>query len=156
VTGVHHEFEIKNFPVQPAASIRATTTAEGLREFFDEALPEVWRHLESSGVEPAGPPFAVWHEYDPQRIDVETGFPVPEGIEGAGRVVASELPGGRAVVTWHTGPYDGLGEAHNAVSAYIDDQGLAVGGPSREVYWTDPGAEPDPSKWKTEVIWPIK
>jgi hypothetical protein len=27
---------------------------------------------------------------------------------------------------------------------------LAVGG------WTDPGMEPDPSKWRTKVVWPVK
>ena len=27
---------------------------------------------------------------------------------------------------------------------------------SGKCIWTDPGLEPDPAKWKTELIWPIK
>jgi effector-binding domain-containing protein len=153
---VTYEFEIKDFPIQPAATIRTTTTADGLREFFDDALPAVASHLAGAGIEPAGPPFALFHEYDPEKVDLETGFPVAEPIEDGDRVRASDLPGGRAVVTWHVGPYEGLGDAHNEVNAYIEEQGLEPAGPAWEVYWTDPSAEPDPSKWRTEVIWPIK
>ncbi|MDQ4028126.1 MAG: GyrI-like domain-containing protein [Actinomycetota bacterium] len=151
-----YEMEVKDLPVQPAVSIRTTTTADGLREFFDDALPAVWGHLDGAGIAPAGPPFALFHEYEPEKVDLETGFPVSERIEAGGRVQPTELPGGRAVVTWHVGPYDGLADAHNAVRAYIEDEGLEPAGPSWEVYWTDPGEEPDPSKWRTEIIWPIK
>jgi effector-binding domain-containing protein len=153
---VTYEMEIRDFPAQPAVSIRTTTSAEGLRAFFDTALPEVWAYFESAGVQPAGPPFGLFHTYAPDNIDIETGFPTSERIDGGGRVRASELPAGRAVVTWHVGPYEGLADAHNAVRAYIADHGLEPAGPSWEVYWSDPRAEPDSSRWKTEVIWAIK
>ena len=25
-----------------------------------------------------------------------------------------------------------------------------------EIYWTDPGLEPDPAKWRTQIFFPVK
>jgi effector-binding domain-containing protein len=53
------------------------------------------------------------------------------------------------------GPYDTLGETYAALMRWIGEQGRVVAGPMWEVYWTDPGTEPDPARWRTEVIIPV-
>ena len=55
----------------------------------------------------------------------------------------------------HTGPYDGLGEAHAAVEQFLAEEKLQKAGAPREIYVTDPGEVPDPKDWKTQVIWPV-
>ena len=33
-------------------------------------------------------------------------------------------------------------------------QGIETTGPLWEIYWTDPGIEPDPKKWRTQILVP--
>ena len=110
----------------------------------------------SLGVYPVGPPFGRFHEYQPDHVSIEGGVPVAKPIVGSGRVSASELPGGQVAVTWHVGPYDTLSEAYSAFASWIKEQNREPGGASWEVYWTDPAEVPDPSTWKTELIWPLR
>lgn len=58
-------------------------------------------------------------------------------------------------MAWHVGPYDTLAETYAALMGWIGEQGRTVAGPMWEVYWTDPGTEPDPARWRTEVIIPV-
>jgi effector-binding domain-containing protein len=151
-----YTIETRDLPTQPIATIRVQTTEGEIASVMDTALPEVWGYLESAGVQPSGPPFARYHHFSPDNVDIEVGFPVPAPVAGAGRVVASELPGGTVAVTDHLGPYDQLGGAYAALEQWVtahghDPQGATVW----EIYWTDPGAEPDPAKWRTEVVWPL-
>jgi effector-binding domain-containing protein len=49
-----------------------------------------------------------------------------------------------------------MNNAHAALMTWLEENGKAQAGPIWEVYWTDPGQEPDPSRWKTELILPIR
>jgi effector-binding domain-containing protein len=152
---VPYDIEIKELSEQPVATIRTTTTPDKLSDLFGELLPEVDEYVHGSGIEHVGPPFGIYHEYAEDRVDVEAGMPVSEPVEGAGRIGGRTLPAGRAAVTWHVGPYTTIAEAYRAVEAWIAEQGHTPSGPPWEVYWTDPGEEPDSSKWRTEVGYPI-
>jgi AraC family transcriptional regulator len=43
-----------------------------------------------------------------------------------------------------------------AIDAYLNKNKLNIAGAPWEVYVTDPGVEPDSSKWYTQVIYPIQ
>lgn len=148
--------EVKELRPQAVATIRATTTQAEIGATLEQLLPEVWGYLERAGVQPGGPPFTRYHDYNPDRLEVEAGLPVPAPVAGEGRITAGELPGGRAAAVWHVGPYDRLSEAYEAVEAWTKDRGEEVAGPPWEVYWTDPGEVPNQADWKTEVLWPIR
>ena len=89
-------------------------------------------------------------------VDLEGGCPVASPVAGAGDVHPGELPGGEVAFTWHVGPYDTIGEAHGALTAWVLANSRKQRGPMWEVYWTDPGQEPDPTRWKTELIMPLE
>ena len=150
-----YEIEIKELPEQPVATIRVETTPGQMGAIFGELFPEVDGYVHGHGIDHVGPPFGIFHYYDEHRVDLEAGMPVSGPVEGEGRVQGRTLPAGRAAVTWHVGPYDTIGDAHRALEAWIADQGHTATGPPWEVYWTDPGEEPDSSKWRTEVGYPI-
>jgi effector-binding domain-containing protein len=80
---------------------------------------------------------------------------VPPGIRGKGRIKSGTLPGGEVVSTVHVGAYDHLPDAGAALAAWAEAHGRAATGPNWELYVTDPGVEPDPTQWKTEVIKPL-
>ena len=151
-----YEMEVKEIDRQPAVGIRVTTTQTEIGSTLGQLYPELWSYLEGKGIHPAGPPFARYHDCQPDRIDLEAGFPVSTAITGDERIVATELPGGQVVSTMHVGPYDTLSQAFEALETWFKEQGREMGGAPWEVYWTDPGEEPDPARWRTEVVWPIR
>jgi effector-binding domain-containing protein len=153
---VERPIHTKKLKPQSTAAIRVTTEPARIGEAFREVLPEVGSHLEAAGVSPAGPPFARFFDYTEDEADFETGFPVPEPVEGEGRVIAGELPGGLAAVTTHVGPYEGLQDVHAAIGEWVLAHGHDPGGAVWEVYETSPADEEDSSRWRTEVVWPLR
>jgi effector-binding domain-containing protein len=77
-------------------------------------------------------------------------------LPGEGRIISGTLPGGPVATTVHLGPYDKLPDAHDALHIWLEEHHKHSAGPQWELYWTDPGLEPDPNKWKTELMWPIE
>lgn len=140
---------------QPVLGIREWVPVEGISSAIGEFLPEVWKHIESEGKTPAGPPFTRYHAIEESRVLLEAGLPVPEEMQGRGRIEAGVLPGGEAVATDHFGPYEDLPAAGEALDTWIEQHDREAAGPCWEVYWTDPGSEPDPQKWRTEVLRPL-
>jgi effector-binding domain-containing protein len=150
-----YEFEIKDLQAQPTASIRERVPPD-VGMAFGRLLGEVFAYLGAHSVQPATPPYDRIHAMDGQGFDLEVGIGVASPIEGDGHVVPGELPAGRAAVTWHTGRYDQLSAAHGAIQAWIAEQGLESAGPGWEVYHTDPNEERDPSKLRTEILYPVR
>jgi effector-binding domain-containing protein len=148
------DIEVKELPAQHVLTIRERATAKGLGAAMRGLYPVIAAYLEKRGVQPAGPSFGLFHSYG-EEIDFEAGFPVAESVEGEGRIRASELPGGRAAVVTHIGPYETIGPVHEALDAFVHDRS-DHGGPSREVYWSGPADEPDSSRWRTDVIYPLR
>lgn len=151
-----YEFAIRKVPPQPTMSIRGETTLAELRGTVGEYVSEVWRCVQRQGGKPTGPPFTRYHAVDGQRIEVEAGFPVRAAMAGEGRVRPRELPGGEVAVMTYVGPYEGLVMAGEALAGWTRAQGREAAGPNWEVYVTAPGDEPDPARWRTEIVKPLK
>ena len=137
-------------------TIRTSTTQDQLGATFQEVLPEVDAEILNAGVRPTGPAFAIYHEFSPDKVDMEAGFPVDQPIPTSGRVAGRELPATLAAVTWHHGAYEGLSAAYEAVQAWLTEQGLQASGPPWEVYWTGPMDGVPGENWKTEVGFPFE
>ncbi len=52
-------------------------------------------------------------------------------------------------------PYENLPQTWSALTEWMGSQGLRPTGSPWEVYVTDPGAEPDQSKWRTDIFFPL-
>jgi effector-binding domain-containing protein len=151
-----YQVEIRKIPEQHVMSIRTQCHVAELGAILSEILPEVWRYIRNNGGTPAGPPFTRYHGFSEDRVDIEGGLPVASPLPGEGRIIAGVLPGGSVATTVHMGPYDRLPHAHDALHEWIEANKKVSAGSQWEVYWTDPGLEPNPEKWKTELVWPIK
>jgi effector-binding domain-containing protein len=150
-----YECSIRQVAAQPAMSVRGAATVADLSRTIGEFLTEVWSHVQNHGGMLAGPPFTRYHMVDGERLDLEAGLPVAAPIPTGGRVRPSELPGGEVAVTTHVGPYDGLVIAGAALATWTAAQHREAAGPNWEVYVTDPGAEPDPARWRTDIFKPL-
>jgi effector-binding domain-containing protein len=141
---------------RPIASIRMKCKHDEIQKTLSVLLPEVLAHVVSTGAEKTGPPLVRYHSMPAEEIDLEAAIPVREPVEPGGRVKACALPAGEAAVTWHVGPYQELGKAYERLQAWMSEHGYEPAGAPWEEYWTDPGLEPDPSKWRTRVVWPVR
>jgi effector-binding domain-containing protein len=127
----------RELPAQRVATIRDRVAMTAIGTAMGEGFGEVARAAEEVGAEIDGLPFAIYHRLAPEEVDVELGFPVVGEVD-AGRVHTATLDGGRAVCTVHTGPYEGVGSAYDALTRWVQLHGERVSGPPREVYLNEP------------------
>lgn len=86
--------------------------------------------------------------------EIEVAFPVPPGsVPGPGMNLYT-LPGGRMARTIHRGPYEACEPVYLKLFAWIEEQGLKITGPIRELYLNDP-REVRPEDIMTEILVPV-
>ena len=149
-------YQVVEREAQPVATIRVKCKPSEISATLSVLLPEVMAHVNAIGVRLTGAPFSRYHAIGDDEVDIEAGLPVAKPITEKGRVKSSELPAGKAVTVWHVGPYEKLGEAHHQLRAHLAANGLKARGGPWEIYWTDPGMVPEPSKWRTQIFAPIE
>jgi effector-binding domain-containing protein len=118
-------------------------------------IGEVMAALAAQGIAPAGPWLTHHLRMDPATFDFEISVPVPRAVIPSGRVKPGLLPAATVARTVYHGPYEGLGGAWQELEAWIASQGRKSGPSLWEVYLTDPGGNPDPSTWRTELNRPL-
>jgi effector-binding domain-containing protein len=145
---------------QAYASIRARVTMAEMGTVVPPLWPEVFAWLEQRGVEPAGAPILRYLDVDMTgELEVEACVPVAVPVTGADRVRPGTLPGGRYASLVHTGDPDGLIGANRALQDWCRERGLTWPMDGErwegriEIYRTDPGQQPDRSRWETEVAY---
>jgi len=120
---------------------------------------ELYAYLGKAGVSPSGPPIVILydHEYKEKDVDVEAAVPVSREITESGRIKVSELPGVlQMACVLYKGGYEGISEAYQALMDWIENNGFAIAGNSREVYVQGPGQTQDTQSYVTEVQFPVE
>ena len=153
---MNRKFETKQIEAQHIVGIRTTAAMDKIGEVMGPMFGEVYGHIQGNGQQPAGMPFAIYHSMDGNSVDLECGMPVASPIPGTDRIRAGELPAGTVATVTHMGPYDAFPQTWSALSEWMASQGLQPAGAPWEVYVTDPGAEPDQSKWRTDIFFPVR
>jgi effector-binding domain-containing protein len=148
-------FKLVTLDPTPAAVVRDTVPVQELPNFFARAFGEAEVAATGQGVEIVGEPFALYNGAPTDVIDVAGGFRVSAPIEPTGDVVPMELPGGRAVTTVHVGPYDAMAETYHKMHTWMATKGLTPATRMWETYLSDPMTEPDPTAWRTRIVWPV-
>jgi effector-binding domain-containing protein len=149
------DFEFRFVPEQDTAVVTVHAAQAGIGEKMGEALGAAFEALAAADIVPAGPPFARYFSFG-ETIDFEAGVPLASPFAGTADVKAGHLGGGEAAVAMHVGPYDTLSETWEALTQWVAAEGREIAGPGFESYLTDPGDEPDASKWMTQVCLPVR
>lgn len=116
-------------------AIRDRVPMNQLPAFFGAAYAELGA---AGGAQLTGPPFAIYHAFEEDAIDVSAVMPVRSRLPATGRVVPIELAGGPAVQVKHVGPYDELSATYGAIEKWIAEHHRARAGAPREIYMTMP------------------
>lgn len=152
-----YEIQTVDMPYNHFVAHRNTISMEKITAEYTEYLPKIFAALQSSGAEMAGMPCGLFYSWDEStgQTDMASAGPVKEKTEIEG-FTAIEIPAKKALLVDYYGNYDGTGAAHEALDAYIKAKGVKVSTPAIEEYVTDPGQEPDTSKWLTRVYYPLE
>ncbi len=150
-----YTIEERDIPAQPVAYKIGSGTAAEIPKVMGDLLPSVMSYLEDNDITPAGPPFTHYLSMG-ETIELQSGLPLKEKIEAGAGVKVGLLPGGKVLRTEHIGSYEHLNQAYRALAEYVEANDLTAGETIWEYYWTDPGEEPDPSKWRTEIFLSIE
>jgi effector-binding domain-containing protein len=149
---------------QPAVAVRTIVPMAQLDvgALFGAALGRLFPYLGQHGLAPAGAPYARYAEFGPERADVEIGVPLAEPatrlppLAADGEIGSTELPGGEVATYLHVGPYPDLGQAYQAVEAWLAESGRTAGGAPWESYVVGPDqVDQDESRLETRVCWPL-
>jgi len=144
--------ELNRIVPRHTAVVRATVPMRGLPAFLSRAFAAVADALARQGVHVTGPPLALYRSAPGDAVDVEAGFPVAAEVLPEGEIRPSSVPGGAAIETVHTGPYDTLGDAYRQLAGWMQRHGRHPADLSWESYLTGPD---DPAGPETLIVWPI-
>jgi len=105
-----------------------------------------------------GNPFAIYHEWDEETRQARIEFCIPidtTSIETEGEINRRILSRSSGLEVDYFGPYSLVGQAHVQIEEHAENQSLDLAPFGIEFFVTDPGAEPDTSKWLTKVYYPV-
>jgi effector-binding domain-containing protein len=135
--------------------IRTTTSMQDLSNVLGKSYGAVVQYLGALGEAPAGPPFAVYYNMDMENLDIGIGFPVAKALPGEGKIKAEEIPAGKYASCLYTGSYEDIGEAYDALTAWVEENDYEATGLAYEFYLNDPGETP-PEELQTQILFPLK
>jgi len=138
------------------AAVTRKTTIGGIAASWRPALDQVWSFLRTQpGLRVDGHNIFLYHH--PARrtdpMDVDFGVEVVLEFAPSGEVKPVKTPAGEVAAATHIGPYDRLGQTHDAIHAFAAASNRAFAGKSWEIYgdWND-----DPAKLETTVLYLLR
>lgn len=149
-----YDIRIEQFPGELLAVVRRRATKQQLGQIIPEACGTVWSGLRQQQIKGAGRHVAVYLD---QVFNLEIGVEINQAIGPIGEIVASSLPAGEVAASTHFGPYQQLGDAHQAIQLWCTANHREMAWPCWETYghWLDEWNK-DPSKIRTDVYYLLK
>lgn len=143
------------------AGIRLKAPIREFKKVIPQTLSQVFAWAGEHGVTSDGPPFMRLYVIDMEALmDLEIGIPVAEPVQANGTITPGVLPAGRYASLIYTGSSRGYA-GNKKLLEWGHKQGLvwdAWDAPAGhafacryESFLTDPGDNPDPKTWQTEV-----
>lgn len=147
--------EMREQSYQSVLSIRTRTDITRLPGLIAESYSRIRQYLNDLDIEPEGPPFVAYYNFDMNDLDVEMGFPVDDVIPGDRDMCPGELERGRMVTCMYEGAYDGLKDVYAKMNVYIEEKGLKAKGISYEFYYNSPADVKRPEELMTRIDLPV-
>lgn len=149
------EINTGEFPGMRYLGVKGDVKMSEITNFYEDNLPAIMLALDSTGGQMAGMPTGLYYTWDQEKgmstmaaaIPIKGDIKAPEGME------VITVPSGNAIFLDYLGGYNGLEKAHMAFDDYLKANKLQNIPPVIEEYITDPGTEPDSTKWMTKITY---
>lgn len=153
---MENDFRIVELGPQNALAVKDEVSHQEIPKRMGEIFGELMSFMQRNRIQAAGPPFVLYHSWSGAKTVMEVGFPVASPVKGEGRVQPMTLPAGKVVTGVHNGPYDKLMVSYARMQKWMEAKGVKPAGKMWEVYMTDPAIEKDPTKYVTQLFWPVE
>lgn len=150
------EIALKDVKSTYAMAYRTKCTMEEVGEAMGPAFGAIMQVVGTNGAQVIGSPFSIWYEWENEIMEFDNAIPINKKIKGTDDVLPIKTYGGKVAYVSHMGEYSTTNYSWGILETYLKENNLEMNGAPYEVYITDPQTEPDPSKWITELYWPIK
>jgi effector-binding domain-containing protein len=153
-TRMPQEVLLKEVPAQWVASLRETIANY---PSVGALYPRVAAAL-GAGMEQKMMAFAIWHnpEYRESDVDAEAGFFLQKPVPATDEIRVQELPSATSASIIHSGSYQRLPEAYDALLRWVASNGYQVAGPIRELYLhVSMPVRQDDDSYVTEIQVPV-
>ena len=150
------EITLKDVESMYAMTLRSKCKMEDISKEMGSSFGRLMEFVSANGAQIAGPPFAIWYEWEDEVMEFDNAIPIDKPINGTKEILPIKTYQGKVAHVNHTGDYSTTYYSWNALEKYIKENNLETNGDPYEVYITDPQTEPDPAKWVTELYWPVK
>ncbi len=148
------DIQVVDVPEMNYLTISGTMHPDEIGAFLGKSYGMIGAALE--GAEMAGYPAAIYYSYTDTLTQMEAAIPVATKGESKDGIESKSFDAHKALKIDFYGWYGDVGPAHYAIDDFMMANGMDMAGPVREVYVTDPGEEPDTSKWLTEIYYPVQ
>ena len=144
-------------PEKTYVANRAIKAFDALPAFFSESYREIYTSLEKLGHQPSEPPCAIYFALDEakEETDLAAAVPVPPKVADSMDFEKIAIPSSKVITTTHIGPYETMKAAYEALEHCMTEHGLKSSLMIEE-YFSDPQAEKDASKWRTDIVFVVE
>jgi effector-binding domain-containing protein len=147
---MNYDVVVETAQAELVAAVRVKAPISDIARVWKPALDQVWAFLKTNGGLGAGHNLFLYHppERRNEAMNIDFGVQVARPFAQEGDVRCIETPAGEVATTVHIGPYDRLGDAHNAIHAWCAANSRKIAGASWEIYgdWKD-----DPALLETTI-----
>ena len=156
-TQTKYEVREITWPEKTMLTWRVNTTFDKLPAFFAEAYGLLYHDLQKQGLKSIEPPYAIYYQVDEatHETDVAAAVAVQGTIQETRGFQKVTIPPTKALQVSYYGDYNNMRPAYDALNQHVQDHDLE---PllMLEQYFSDPGVEKDPAKWRTDIIFIVK
>jgi DNA-binding transcriptional MerR regulator len=157
-TPVHRRRE----PAHAVLTCERTVTEDQWLPFLEHGRELLERAAGASGAVAQGPfggcypPLGDDDQQEVVAFLVVARSPLLEPSARAAGVRADALPATDVAVMVHRGTYDDLEETYRSLGAWVGTNAEPADLPVRELYLVGPSETDDPTRWLTEICWPVR
>ncbi|GAA4395812.1 MerR family transcriptional regulator [Tsukamurella soli] len=125
--------------------------------WYQGALGELYATLAAQQADLSGDAAGVYADglFTEEFGTASVYIPARGPVRATGRTQVVEMPEVDLAVIDYVGPEAGVDRAYGALADYVTRHALAVDGPLHEFYPVNRAHTADPSRWRTQIGWPI-
>ncbi|MEA4926736.1 MAG: GyrI-like domain-containing protein [Syntrophomonadaceae bacterium] len=150
-----YQFKVSESIAWPTLAVRTRTAVARLPQVLGQTYDAIYQYMQEIGERPIEAAYAAYHNMDMSDLEVEIGFVAAKPLPGRGKIIGSEIPGGKRASVMYKGPYNQMESVYQAFNDWMAANHHTPTGVVYELYYNDPSQVPE-SELLTRIVFPLK